>query len=298
MKIREKLQHHGPTLSFEFFPPRDDVGFWDLYKTVEKLKPLAPSFVSVTYGAAGATRTKTVDLVARIKSDIGIESMAHLTCVGSSRRELGQVIDDLRNRGLENILALRGDPPQGQEHFQPAPDGLAYASELVAFIKDRHDFSVGGACHPETHPDAPGPEADLDNLKRKVDAGGDFLITQLFFDNERFYRFRDRAVAHGIRVPILAGIMPILSVAQTKRFIKMCGATIPPDLLAKIEAVEDDGEAVRQVGMYHAAEQCRNLLDHEVAGIHFYTLNRSTATRAIYQQIKDQVDARRRPATS
>ncbi|UCG16653.1 MAG: methylenetetrahydrofolate reductase [NAD(P)H] [Phycisphaerales bacterium] len=289
MKIREQLQQRA-TLSFEFFPPRDDIGFWDLYRTIEKLKPLAPSFVSVTYGAGGVTRRKTVDLVARIKSDIRIEGLAHLTCVGASRREIADVVDELKNRGLENILALRGDPPQGQREFEQPENGFAHADALVTFIKDRHDFCLGGACHPEMHPEAPSPETDLDNLKRKVDAGCDFLITQLFFDNERFYRFRDRAVAKGIRVPIIAGIMPILSVAQTKRFTDMCGATIPRELLDKIEAVEDDVDAVRQVGMYHATEQCCDLLEHQAAGIHFYTLNRSTATRAIYQQIKARVD--------
>ncbi len=291
MRIADELQQRA-TLSFEFFPPRDDIGFWDLYRTIEKLKPLAPSFVSVTYGAGGSTRRKTVDLVARIKSDIRIEGLAHLTCVGSSRRDIADVVDELKNRGVENILALRGDPPPDTGGFQRPEDGFGHADELAAFIRDRHNFCLGGACHPETHPEAPSPAADLDNLKRKVDAGCEFLISQLFFDNETFYRFRDQAVAKGVTVPIVAGIMPVLSVSQIKRFTVMCGATIPRELLDKIEAVEDDVEAVRQIGMYHAAEQCRDLLDHGVSGIHFYTLNRSTATRAIYQQIKAQVDHR------
>lgn len=291
MKIKDVICAAAPTLSlsFEFFPPKDEMGFWDLYQTVEKLKPLAPTFVSVTYGAGGSTRKKTVDLVARIKSDIHIESMAHLTCVGATRREIGEVLDTLKSRGVENILALRGDPPLGQAKFEQPADGFAHANELAAFVRDRHDFCVGGACHPETHPEAPDPQTDLDNLKRKVDAGCDFLITQLFFDNDLFYRFRDRAVARGIAVPIIAGIMPIISLSQVKRFTQMCGATIPGDLLQKMEALEDDAEAVRHVGTYHASEQCRDLLDHDVAGIHFYTLNRSTATRAIYQQIKARV---------
>jgi methylenetetrahydrofolate reductase (NADPH) len=289
MKIKDIIRAAAPTLSFEFFPPKDEIGFWDLYQTVEKLKPLAPTFVSVTYGAGGSTRKKTVDLVARIKSDIRIESMAHLTCVGATRREIGEMIDTLKSRGVENILALRGDPPLGQAKFEQPVDGFAHANELVAFIRDRHDFCVGGAGHPETHPEAPDPQTDLDHLKRKVDAGCDFLITQLFFDNDLFYRFRDRAVACGIAVPIIAGIMPIISLSQIKRFTQMCGATIPRDLLQKMEALEDDAEAVRHVGTYHASEQCRDLLDHDVAGIHFYTLNRSTATRAICQQIKARV---------
>jgi methylenetetrahydrofolate reductase (NADPH) len=295
MRISDVLRQH-PTVSFEFFPPKDEIGFWDLYVTIEKLKPLAPSFVSVTWGAGGSTRRKTVELVARIKSDMRIEALVHLTCVGSSRRDIATVVDDLKVRGLENILALRGDPPAGQPAFQAEADGFSHACELVSFLKDRHGFCIGGACHPETHPEAPSPEVDLDHLKRKVDAGCDYLISQLFFDNETFYRFRDRAAAQGVQVPIIAGIMPILSVSQIKRFTELCGASIPRDLLEKVEAVEDDVDAVRQVGMYHATEQCRNLLDNDAAGIHFYTLNRSTATRAIYQQIKARVDARVSPA--
>ncbi|MGD2109624.1 MAG: methylenetetrahydrofolate reductase [NAD(P)H] [Phycisphaerae bacterium] len=287
MLITELLAKKKPTLSFEFFPPKDDIGFWDLYKTVESLKPLEPTYVSVTYGAGGTTRVKTLDLVARIKSDIGIESVAHLTCSGASCEELGRTVDDLKNRGVENILALRGDPPQGQSEFIRAEGGFGFASELTAFIRQRHaTLCLGGACYPECHPEAPSAEKDLENLKRKVDAGVDFLISQLFFDNDAFFAFRDRAVRAGIGVPIIAGIMPILSVKQVKRFTKMCGATIPERLLKRIEAVEDDSEAVRHIGMYHSTRQCLELLDHDVAGIHFYTLNRSTATRAIYQYIK------------
>lgn len=286
MRISEHIKQRPPTLSFEFFPPKDDIGFWDLYRTVESLKPLDPTYVSVTYGAGGSTRRKTIDLVARIQSDIGIDAMAHVTCVDHTRAELGKVVDDFRTRGIENVLALRGDPPKGKREFSPTKDGFAYANELIAFIRDRCDMCIGAACYPETHPEAPSQSADLDNLKRKVDSGVDFLITQLFFDNRHFFDFLDRVAAAGIRVPILAGIMPILSVKQVKRFTDMCGAGIPEDLLRKIEAVEDDTEAVRHIGMYHATQQCVELLDHDVAGIHFYTLNRSTATRAIYQLIK------------
>ena len=195
-----------------------------------------------------------------------------------------------RANNIDNVLSLRGDPPQGESKFTPVEGGFRYASELVAFIRDRHlDFCLGGACYPEGHPEAPSKEQDLDNLKRKVDAGVDFLITQLFFDNADFLAFRDRVVRAGIHLPILAGIMPILSVKQVKRFTQMCGATIPKGLLQRIEAVEDDAEAVRQIGMYHSTEQCRGLLKEDVAGIHFYTLNRSTATRAIYQLIQAEV---------
>jgi len=290
MRIRDLLKTGKPSLSFEFFPPKDDIGFWDLYKTIEALKPMSPTYVSVTYGAGGGTRRKTIDLVSRIKLDLGLEPMAHLTCVGSQPEELGRIVDELRSKDVHNVLALRGDPPHGQETFQPVPGGFRYASELVAFIRSRHDdLCLGGGCYPEGHPEALSKESDLENLKKKVDLGVDFLITQLFFDNADFLAFRDRAARAGIRVPILAGIMPILSVKQIKRFTQMCGAKIPKGLLERIEAVEDDAEAVRQIGTFHATEQCLALLDENVAGIHFYTLNRSTATRAIYQIIEPKI---------
>lgn len=292
MKIRDSLNSKRPALSFEFFPPKDDIGFWDLYRTIESLKPLEPTYVSMTYGAGGSTRRKTIDLVERIKSDIGIEPMAHLTCVGSTRAELAEVVDDLKANHVENILPLRGDPPEGESGFVPVEGGFRYANELVAFIRQRHpDLCLGGACYPEGHPEAPSKAKDLENLKRKVDAGVDFLITQLFFDNRDFYDFCDRARGARIDLPIIAGLMPVLSVRQVKKFTQMCGARIPNELLRQIEAVEDDTEAVRHIGMYHATQQCLDLLEHDVAGIHFYTLNRSTATRAIYQFIKARLPA-------
>ena len=286
MKIIELLRAGKRTVSFEFFPPKDDAGFDKLFQTIAALKPLDPSYVSVTYGAGGSTRRKTVELVKKIKHDIGLESMAHLTCVGARRQEIQSVLDDLQAAGVENVLPLRGDPPKGESEFIKTEGGFGYASELVEFVRGRYSFCLAGACYPEVHPEAPNAETDLDNLKRKVDAGVDFLITQLFFDNDNFFRFRDRAAASGIRPPILAGIMPVLNVKQIKRFTQMCGAAIPAKLLSKIEAVEDDTEAVKQIGVYHAARQCEGLLRDGVAGLHFYTLNRSTATRAIYQQIK------------
>jgi len=289
MRIRDQFSPHKPILSFEFFPPKGDIGFWDLYRTIESLKPLAPGYVSVTYGSGGSSRRKTLDLVTRIKSDIGLESMAHLTCVGANRAQLASLLDDLKQHGVENILALRGDPPEGQSSYTPEPDGFRYANELVEFIRARTDLCIAAACYPETHPEAPGEQADLDNLKRKVDAGVDFLITQLFFDNHDFFAFKERMERAGIDVPLVAGIMPVLSVKQIKRFTGMCGAKIPADLLNRIEGVEDDPEAVRHIGMYHATQQCIELIEKGVAGIHFYTLNRSTATRAIYQLIKTMV---------
>jgi methylenetetrahydrofolate reductase (NADPH) len=290
MKIIDTLHSGRRTVSFEFFPPKSDEGFEDLFRTIEALRPLQPNYVSVTYGAGGSTRRKTVDLVTRIKNEIGIEAMAHLTCVGSTREEIAEVLATLDHGGIQNVLPLRGDPPKGESEFKPAPGGFAYANELVDYIRGGgHSFCLAAACYPEKHPDASSSESDLENLKRKVDAGVDFLITNLFFHNDDFYRFRDRAVAAGISVPIIAGIMPIRNVKSIKRITQMCGASIPPGLLRKIEAVEDDDEAVAQIGMHHAVRQCEDLLDQGVAGLHFYTLNRSTATRAIVQEIKSQL---------
>ena len=287
MRIREQLNADRPALSFEFFPPKDEIGFWDLYRTIESLKSLEPTYVSVTYGAGGSTRRKTVELVGRIKKHVGIEPMAHLTCVGANRDEIARVLDELKALDIENVLPLRGDPPKGETEFRPVEGGFAHANELVSFIRQRGDeFCLGGACYPEVHPEAPNGEKDLENLKRKVDAGVDFLITQLFFDNADYFRFLERSSAAGIDVPIIAGIMPILSVNQIKRFTTMCGAKIPAELLRKIEAVEDDTEAVRHIGLYHATQQCLDLINNGVAGIHFYTLNRSAATRAICQLVK------------
>ena len=286
MRIRDLLDKKRPTLSFEFYPPKDDIGFWDLHRTIESLKPLDPTYVSVTYGAGGGTRRKTLDLVQRIKTDIGIESMAHLTCVEATRDDLGRVVDSLKVAGINNVLALRGDPPSGQSEFQVTERGFAHANQLIEFIRDRSEMCIGAACYPEGHPESAGLDVDLEHTKRKVDAGADFLITQLFFDNDRFLSLRERAEKIGIKVPIVAGIMPILSVKQVKRFTTMCGASLPNALRKKIEAVEDDTEAVRHIGTYHATQQCLALLDADVAGIHFYTLNRSAATRAIYQHIK------------
>ena len=286
MKIIDILRSGKRTVSFEFFPPKTDAGFEELFRTIEALKPLAPDYVSVTYGAGGSTRRKTVDLVKRIKQEIGIEPMAHLTCVGSTREEIAEILDDLREGDIDNVLPLRGDPPQGQTEFQAVEGGFRFASELVEFIRPRYPFCLAGACYPECHQEAPNPDADLDNLKRKVDAGVDFLITQLFFDNQDFYRFRDRVTAAGIDLPMLAGIMPIRTVKHIKRIAEMCGASLPEGLRNKIEAVEDDPEAVAQVGTAHAARQCEDLLAQGAPGLHFYTLNRSTATRAIFQEIK------------
>jgi methylenetetrahydrofolate reductase (NADPH) len=286
MKIRDLLKTATPCFSFEFFPPKDDAGFQSLFETVGLLKRLTPTFVSVTYGAGGSTRRKTIDLVTRIKHHLGVESMAHLTCVGASKTEVQQVLEELVSSKMENVLALRGDPPKGQAEFVPHSDGFRYANELVQFIRIHYDLCVGAAAYPEKHPECASPKLDLENLKRKVDAGADFLITQLFFDNYDYFNFVERARNIGIHLPIIPGIMPILSVPQIKRFTEMCGAKIPGRLLKRIEAVQDDSQAVEQCGIEHATGQCSELLAQDAPGIHFYTLNRSKATWAIFESIQ------------
>src|SRR5438270_5499688 len=267
-----------PTLSFEFFPPKTEAGFASLYQTIDELHPLKPSYVSVTYGAGGSTRSKTVELVERIQTELKIRSMAHLTCVGHTAEELAGILDDLWNAGIRNVLALRGDPQAGQSSFTATQGGFANANELVAFARQRYDFCIGVAGYPEGHPQCLNKTRDLEHLKQKLDAGGNFVITQLFFDNADFYRFRDAARSMGIKQPIVAGLMPILNVSQIKRFISMCGARIPRPVLTRLESLEQDPDAVYAAGVEHAVNQCRDLLENGVDGIHFYTLNKSRAT--------------------
>ncbi len=286
MKIIEKLASKKPSFSFEFFPPKDEEGKERLFETVAHLSPYEPTFVSVTYGAGGSTRRLTVELTLRIERETGIECMAHLTCVGATRGEIRGVLDQLRDGGVQNVLALRGDPPQGQAGFVVTEGGFAHASELIEFIRGQYDFCLAGACYPEKHPEAPTPEADLAALKKKVDAGAEFLVSQLFFDTRDYFAFVDRARAIGITVPVFAGIMPITNVNQIKRFTAMCGARIPADLLTRLEAVHGDAHQVRRLGVEHAIGQCRALLDGGAPGIHFYTLNRSTATVEILEALR------------
>jgi methylenetetrahydrofolate reductase (NADH) len=286
MKIIEKLASNKPSFSFEFFPPKDEEGKERLFETVEHLRSHEPTFVSVTYGAAGSTRRLTVELVVRIKREAGLETMAHLTCVGATREETAQVLDQLRDAGIENVLALRGDPPKGQSDFVPTAGGFAHASELVEFIRPRYDFCLAGACYPEKHPEAADPDTDLANLGKKVQAGAEFLITQLFFDAKDYFAFVNRARAAGIALSVIPGIMPITNLGQVKRMTAMCGARIPSGLLAELEATGGDHDAVRRIGIAHAIAQCRELLAGGAPGIHFYTLNRSTATVEILDAIR------------
>ena len=287
MRIADLFRRGRPVFSFEFFPPKTAQGVDNLYRTVEQLRELVPHFVSVTYGAGGSTRQLTVDLVSRIKGEIGIEAMAHLTCVGAGRRELRDVLDELRRRGIENVLALRGDPPRDQARFVPDPDGFTYAGELVSFIRGSgYEFCLGGACYPEGHVECRDRGIDLANLVRKVDAGLEFVITQLFFDNRDYFDFVRRARTAGVRVPIVPGIMPITNLAQIERFTRMCGAAIPAELTGRLEEVREDEDAVRRIGVHHAVLQCRELIAGGAPGIHFYTLNQSSATRAILREIR------------
>jgi methylenetetrahydrofolate reductase (NADPH) len=286
MRIVEKLGGSSPAISFEFFPPKDQEGVDRLFQTVADLAPFAPAYVSVTYGAGGSTRQLTVDLVGRIQREVGIEAMAHLTCVGATQAELGGVLDQLEQNGVQNIIALRGDPPKGSTTFVTHEGGFSNASELVAFTKQRGRFCVAGACYPEKHPEAASLEADLSMLKRKVDAGAEFLITQLFFDNADYFAFVEKARALGITVPIVAGIMPVTNVSQIKRFTALCGAHMPDRLMQKLEPVAADADAVGEIGVQHAVEQCRELLAKGAPGVHFYTLNRSKATVEILRRLR------------
>jgi methylenetetrahydrofolate reductase (NADPH) len=286
MKISEKLKSSSPVFSFEFFPPKDEAGFQSLFETIGRLKSANPAFVSVTYGAGGSTRSKTVDLVGKINNDIAIESMAHLTCVGHHKKEIVSVLDSLQTLGIENVLALRGDPSKGEEKFVKTEGGFCYANELVSFIKSKFSFCIGAACYPEGHIECPDLQIDMDNLKRKVDAGVDFLITQLFFDNRHYFDFIDKARQEGINIPIIPGIMPVLNLKQSQRFTKMCGASLSDSLLAKFDGVQEDPERVREIGINHAIDQSRDLLRSGAPGIHFYTLNRSKATLAILKHLQ------------
>lgn len=290
MKIKAILEKVRLSFSFEFFPPKDSEGFERLFTTIGQLKSCQPTYVSVTFGAGGSTRTQTIDLVGRIKNEIGLESMAHLTCVGSSKEELRSILDTLQEEGIQNVLALRGDPPQGQEKFEKPENGFAYANELVEFIRKHYDFCIGVAGYPEGHVECRDKSADLENLKRKVDAGADFIVTQLFFDNRFYFDFVERARNLGIQVPIIPGIMPILNVKQIKRFTKMCGSAIPEALMKQLESSQDEPETVRKIGIEHATLQCELLLQEEAPGIHFYTLNRSNATLKILESLRNLSD--------
>ncbi len=296
MRIAERLLQPTPCFSFEFFPPRTAAGSETLMQTLRELVELSPGFVSVTYGAGGSTQMATTDLVARIVREVGIEAMAHLTCVGHKQAELERILDHIAAAGIENVLALRGDAPRHPNSiealpFMPVEGGFRYASELIDSIRrgrqaGRWRFGLGAACYPEGHLECPSREDDLRHTASKVEAGAEFLITQLFFDNAFYFDFVQRAQAARIRVPIVPGIMPITSFEQVERFTRLCGATIPMRLRLQLERYQHDSDAVLGLGVAHATVQCIELLQRGAPGIHFYTLNKSRATRMILSALR------------
>ncbi len=280
--ISDLFAQQRPLRSLEFFPPRDDAGVEALRATASALKRMNPDFVSVTYGAGGTTRDRTAQVSALLKNELGFTVMPHLTCVGHSGAELGEIADRIHDGGFRNIMTLRGDPPKGATQFQVATDGLRNASELVSLLKARHpDFCLGVAGYPEKHPEAPSLEADLTHLRRKVDNGAAFVTTQLFFDNTQYYRFVERCRAAGITVPIVPGIMPVLSLKQIQRFTQMCGATLPKQLITRLEVAAEDTDVVETIGIDWALTQIRGLLANGAPGYHLYILNRAKGALAL-----------------
>lgn len=287
LPIPELYARPEPTISFEFFPPKSDEAEVALFQdTVPALKKLGPSFISVTYGAGGGTRDRTLRMVERIRREFGIEAMAHLTCVGSTREMLASVLDEAAERGIENILALRGDPPRGQTTFQPMAGGFAHAIELIRFVKDRSRFRIGAACYPEGHIECSDKRLDWDRAAEKVEAGAEFLITQLFYDASDFLALEDYLRnRRGVRVPIVPGILPFLSTEQIKRFTSLCGARLPDVLRRRLETHADDDEYVRRIGVEVCTTIARQLLDHGVPGLHIYCLNRMPSAAEILRNL-------------
>lgn len=305
MHIADILQDQRPTLSFEFFPPKTAEAFEALYQTIGELEAFKPSFVSVTYGAGGSTRELTHDLVVRINTTTSLDAVPHLTCVCHSEADIASILERYAKAGVSNILALGGDPPRNLANYERSKDAFQHAADLVAFIKkfndtgahpDKRGFGIGVAGFPEGHPTTPNRVLEMDYLKAKVDAGADYICTQLFFDNHDFYDFRERCHLAGINIPIIAGIMPITSASGMRRMAELAaGARYPAKLLRAIQRCGGDEAAVQKVGIHYATEQCHDLLDHGVDGIHFYTLNKSHATREIYSSLGIRDSAAVRP---
>ena len=290
MKIREVFQSQPFGLSIEIFPPKTEAGDQSLENNLKRLVRYQPAFVSCTYGAGGSTQSRTLDWCNRLQTELSQTATAHFTCVGSTTENLLDWLTQAQSLGIQNIMALRGDAPDGADEFQAVEGGLRHANELVSLIREHFGdtFGIGVAGYPEKHPEAPDVDADLTNLKRKVDAGADAVFTQLFFDNTNYFRFRERYHQAGIGVPLVPGIMPITEFARIKRITAMCGAIIPDDLASKLEAVQDDSNAQFEIGVEHAIAQCRALIDSDVPGIHFYVLNRSQACERILDALDIQ----------
>ncbi|MGD0833388.1 MAG: methylenetetrahydrofolate reductase [NAD(P)H] [Candidatus Dormibacteria bacterium] len=296
MRVSSLYTSGTPTFSFEFFPPHDDEGVASLFATIAQLRDLDPGFVSVTYGAGGSTRTRTVELVGRIRRELDITPVAHLTCVGADREDLRDVLARIVDAGVENVMALRGDPPRGQATFTPAPGGLAHGSDLVALITQSYDLCVGAACYPETHLESASPADDIRYTREKQDRGAEYLVTQLFFDNQAYFRFVAEARAAGVTVPIVPGIIPLTSTAQLHGFIAKLRPRIPEPLLSAVEARGDDPQAVLELGVAWSSLQCAELLSGGAPGIHFFTMNRSPSTRAILTALRSARPWENRPA--
>jgi methylenetetrahydrofolate reductase (NADPH) len=285
MKITELFKTQPRTYSFEFFPPKDEISAVDFGFNVGQLVKLNPSFVTVTYGAGGSTQERTFALVDYLQNKIGLTTMAHYTCVNSSRSKIEDDIKKLKELGIDNAMLLRGDPPKGQGTFVPHPDGFSYASELIAFARANFDICIGSAAYPEKHPEADSINNDIINLRKKVDAGADFLVTQLFFNNNQYFEFVTKAKAEGINCRIIPGIIPITAYQQIKRFTNMSGGSLPMALRDMMESYKDNPSKVYQIGMDYAIQQCRDLLIMGSPGIHFYTLNKSRATVEIFETL-------------
>ena len=285
MKIKNLFSEKKFILSFEVFPPKREGNLDSLYVTITELADLKPDFISVTYGAGGSTREKTIEISSKVKNESKLEVLAHLTCVQSTRDDIARILDSLKNENVENVLALRGDPPEGTERFIKTEGGFGYANELVQFIKTRTDFSIGVAGYPEGHIEAPNLTVDMTNLKRKVDAGADFIITQLFFNNDAFYNFRDRALALRIDIPIIPGIFPILSYNQITRIASLAGVRIPARLVEKVEKNKDKPEEVEKYGIEYAIIQVDNLVKDGITGLHLYCMNKSRPVKKILAEL-------------
>ncbi len=285
MKITELFSHTERTFSFEFFPPKDEISAVDFGINVGQLIKLNPSFVSVTYGAGGSNQERTFGLVDFLQNKIGLNTMAHYTCVGAGKDKIARDMEFLRKINIENLMLLRGDPPKGSEKFKPPENGFNHASELISFVKSGYSFSVGAAAYPEKHPESPSPNEDIEHLNAKYHAGADFLVTQLFFDNAAYYSFTEKAYMAGITCRIIPGIIPVTNYKQIKRFVDMTGATFPADLLGKLEKYQESPEKVYQIGVDHAINQCVDLLKAGAPGLHFYTLNKSRAAVEVFESL-------------
>jgi methylenetetrahydrofolate reductase (NADPH) len=285
MKIRDLFESHHRTFSFEFFPPKDEISAVDFGINVGQLLKLDPTFVTVTYGAGGSNQERTFGLVDYLQNKIGLNTMAHYTCVGSGRNKISNDMEYLDRIRIENLMLLRGDPPKGTDVFHAPADGFSYASDLISFVRQRFSFSIGAAAYPEKHPESSSLEEDIQKLKIKCQSGVDFLITQLFFDNRAYFNFIEKVKQAGIHCRIIPGIIPVTNYKQIKRFVELTSATFPEDLLEKLEQYQDNPEKVYQVGIDHAIKQCIDLLEAGAPGLHFYTLNKSRAAVEVFESL-------------